>query len=38
MHVKVFSKLLTTAALIAVVVMVTLKELTVMLEGHDTHL
>lgn len=38
MHVKVFSKLLTAAALIAIVVMVTLKELTVMLQGHDTHL
>lgn len=40
MTVKAFSKLLTTAAMIAVMVIVTLtlKELTVMREGRDTHL
>lgn len=37
MHVKVFCKLLTIAIMIDIKI-ATLKELTIMLEGHDTHL
>lgn len=36
MHVKVFCKLLTIAVMIAIII-VALKELIVMLKGHDTH-